>query len=69
MSGPTVWRVVWDRSGITMRSDWSVHYDIVSEFYDEKCLQMPGTDPRIESATVNAVSDVQALDFAEGDDD
>jgi len=55
MSKPTVWRVVWDVAGLTMRSDWSVHHDMVRDYADEMAKNMPGTDVRIESATVTDV--------------
>jgi len=51
----TVWRVVYDLSGITMRSDWSVHHDMIRAFADEFATNMPGTDVRIESAEVQDV--------------
>jgi len=51
----TVWRVVYDLSGITMRSDWSVHHDMIRAFADEFAEAMPGTDVRIESAEVRDV--------------
>jgi len=50
-----VWRVVYDLSGITMRSDWSVHHDMIREFADEFATAMPGTNVRIESAKVQDV--------------
>lgn len=51
----TVWRVVYDLSGITMRSDWSVHHDMIREFATEFSTAMPGTNVRIESAQVQEV--------------
>lgn len=51
---PTVWRVVYDLPGITMRSDWSVHHDMIREFADDFSRNMPGTDVRIESAEVKS---------------
>ena len=66
---PTVWRVVWKRAGLTMRSDWSIHYDVVREFLDEKREQMPGTDARMEAATVQSVEDVRIMDFSALDED
>jgi len=51
----TVWRVVYDLSGITMRSDWSVHHDMIREYADEFSRNMPGSNARIESATVKEV--------------
>ena len=51
----TVWRVVYDLAGITMRSDWSVHHDMIREYADEFSQNMPGTDVRIESASVEQV--------------
>jgi len=48
----TVWRVVYDLSGITMRSDWSVHHDMIRSFADEFSTNMPGTNVRIEAAEV-----------------
>lgn len=51
-----VWRVVYDLSGITMRSDWSVHHDMIRQFADEFATAMPGTDVRIESAEVGEVT-------------
>lgn len=68
MSKPTVWRVVWERAGLTMRSDWTIHYDVVREFLDEKKRNMPGTEARMERATVNAVEDVRVMDFGDTDD-
>lgn len=38
-----------------MRSDWSVHYDVVLEFHEEKRREMPGTEPRIEQGSVDSV--------------
>jgi len=55
MGKPHVWRVVYDLSGITMRSDWSVHHDMIRGFADEFATAMPGTDVRIESAEVQNV--------------
>lgn len=49
----TVWRVVYDLAGITMRSDWSVHHDMIRGFADEFAENMPGTDVRIEAAEVS----------------
>jgi len=51
----TVWRVVYDLSGITMRSDWSVHHDMIRQFADEFAVNMPGTNVRIESGEVQDV--------------
>lgn len=51
----TVWRVVYDLPGLTMRSDWSVHHDMIREYADEFARDMPGTDVRIESARVAEV--------------
>jgi len=50
-----VWRVVYDMSGITMRSDWSVHHDMIRQYADEFSTAMPGTNVRIESAEVTGV--------------
>lgn len=50
-----VWRVVYDLAGITMRSDWSVHHDMIREFADEFATNMPGTNVRIEQAKVENV--------------
>jgi hypothetical protein len=55
MMTATVWRVVYDLSGITMRSDWSVHHDMIRQFADEFATSMPGTNVRIESAEVQDV--------------
>ena len=55
MMAATVWRVVYDLSGITMRSDWSVHHDMIRQFADEFATAMPGTNVRIESAEVQNV--------------
>lgn len=51
----TVYRLVWERAGLTMRSDWSIHYNVVREFFEEKRRDMPGTEARIERATVESV--------------
>jgi len=50
-----VWRVVYDLAGVTMRSDWSVHHDMIREFANEFAKAMPGTNVRIESAEVQNV--------------
>ncbi|AGC34443.1 hypothetical protein HVTV-2_gp73 [Haloarcula virus HVTV-2] len=59
-----VYRVVWERAGLTMRSDWSVHYNVVREFMEEKRRNMPGTEARIERGRVSSVEIVEysALD-------
>ena len=51
-----VWRVVYDLAGITMRSDWSVHHELIHEYANEFAKDMPGTDVRIESAEVTNVN-------------
>ena len=51
-----VWRVVYDLAGITMRSDWSVHHELIHEYANEFAKNMPGTDVRIESAEVTNVN-------------
>jgi hypothetical protein len=52
----TLWRVVYDLAGITMRSDWSVHHDMIREYADQFAQNMPGTDVRVESARVEDVT-------------
>ena len=51
-----VWRTVYDLPGITMRSDWSVHHELIHEYANEFAKNMPGTDVRIESAEVTNVN-------------
>lgn len=60
----TLYRLVWERAGLTMRSDWSIHYNVVREFFEEKRRNMPGTEARIERAKVDSVEIVEysALD-------
>lgn len=62
----TIYRLVWNRAGLTMRSDWSVHYNVVREFFEEKRRDMPGTEARIERASV---SEVEVKEYSALDED
>jgi len=64
-----VWRVVYDLSGITMRSDWSVHHDMIRQFAEDFATAMPGTNVRIESARVENVEVVGTQSLRTDPDD
>jgi len=66
-----VWRVVYNLSGIVMRSDWSVHHDMIREYADEFATNMPGAEVRIESGEVQGVevSGTQSLQTSPDDYD
>lgn len=68
-SRPVVWRIVWERAGLTMRSDWSIHHDVVREFLDEKRRDMPGANARMERARVQSVEDIEIMEFSNLDPD
>jgi hypothetical protein len=58
-----VWRLVWKQGGLTFRSDWTIHYDVVREFKASLSRDAPAVDAEMQSAEVASVESVENLDF------